>query len=238
MPLPIVANTPGRVFAWSGCSPPAADEEEGQRGDAERGCVDDEGGTGLDERDHGARQRGTDEPHDLLGALHERVGRGELALGHEHRHDRVQGGVEEGIDHAERAGQHVEVPQFRPLGDHQCCQNADDHPADEVRREHEIAWREAIAEGAADEHEDGARDGGGHQHRAEREPGAGDLEGEPGEGHEVKLVSQHAHGLAGKEEPEVAERQRTEEPGAVARRLDGRGDADLGGLVHVLVTPR
>ena len=80
--------------------------------------------------------------------------------------------------------------------------------------EHQRARRETVAERAADEHEDRARDGRRHQDGAQRQAGAGELERQPGKGDEVELVAEDADRLAGEEEAEVADAQRPQQGGA------------------------
>ena len=198
---------------WALRRPPAINAIA-NRGDGERGGVDHEGRAGPDDRDEGTRDRRTDEAHDLHRALHDGVRRGKLALGHEHRDDRVHRRVEERVDDAEDPGQDVEVPQLGASGEDERGEDADGDAANDVREEHERPRGESVAERTTEEHERGARDRGGHEDRAEHEAGAGQLEREPGERDEMELVAKDADRLPGEQEAEVADAQRSKQRGA------------------------
>ena len=123
-----------------------------------------------------------------------------------------------------------EVPQLRDAGEHHGRQDTDHDGPDRVADEHQRARREAVAERAADEHEDRARDAGDHEHGAERQPGAGELEREPGQRDEVELVAEDRDRLAAEQDAEVAQPQRAEERQPLARAPPavGAGDAAVG----------
>ena len=84
-------------------------------------------------------------------------------------------------------------------------------PAADVRRQHDVAWRVAVGNRPADEHQDRPREGRRHQHRAHREVRPGQLQDEERQRHEVEVVAGQRDRLAEPEKAEVPFAERSEE---------------------------
>ena len=198
-------------------------KRERDGGDRERDGIEDEGGAGVGSAAITSPARaGPMSPANCWLPCIRALAGGSSRLVDQHRHDGAERRDRRGHRPRRRCRPSRRAATAAPAGQHQEGHDPDQHGPNGVRIEHQAARRPSVGERATEQHEDGPRDGGRHQHAAERDAGAGQLQRQPGERDEVELVAEDRDALAGEEEAEVGDAEAAQE--WLARPVLGRGD--------------